>query len=480
MRPIKLTVCRPIYDRGENQYYNSWSKLIVPGRAPTPDGEKIPGETIVMLKEDHPIQGARTILTQEVLDYTPDADYVLWIDDDMTFAPDAAMRLIKQAEEANLDIVGGLCFNRRHPYGPTLFKRHPEAVARSGYGICYSYPRGELFQVDATGYGFILVRTDVYKEMRKVRGDTWYMPIKEEFSEDLAFCARAKLLGYEVWVDTSVKIGHIGKVVIDEDFADRNRQFEHEFYWNPDDLKVDKSDEPQASIVIPVYNQDPKFFNAAVISACGQNVPVEVIVVDDGSGVPVELPSICENARLIRIPVNRGIANALNIGIGAMETDWFCWLSSDDLFDPRKVKYQLSVAHQSGAKALFTRYQIATDGKGFARTPNMPAWTNHEQQKATLAEYCAIFGSTIMVHREVIEKVGFFDDAFQYGQDWEWFCRVAEEYHWQGLDNLLVTRREQNNLTAEIAEDEKKTRVRDLEDDRIRSMYRKGPKWSDY
>ena len=459
---IALVILTPRYGCSEKQNFDCLNRLLIPGRTDPADGHKIEGRTIIMRKDEHPVRVARTILVQEAMAGAPNADYYLWIDDDMTFDPYAAMRLIEQAEIHKLDIVGGLCFNRRHPYGPTLFKHFPPELERGkAYGIQYSYPPDTLIEVDATGHGFVLVRADVYKKMENA---SWYLPYGDELSEDVGFCARAKDLGIQTWVDTGCKIGHIGKVVIDEAFAEKNREFEHETWWQPGELSKDGA--PVATVVIPTYNQNPRYLKAAILSAMYQTVPVEVIVVDDGSDVPVSVP---KGVRLVRHDFNKGIAAALNSGIEAMSTDWFCWLSSDDLFDNRKVQFQLSAALQSGTKALFHMFQV--EGKGFATVPMLHRWRTMAEQAYILGQGCAINGSTIMVHRDVIAAVGEFDQSYKYGQDWEWFCRVGRRYHWHPVFQVLCTRRTDGNLTERINADPELAAVRDAEDARIRATY---------
>lgn len=226
----------------------------------------------------------------------------------------------------------------------------------------------------------------------------------------------------------------------------------------------------RASIVIPTYNQRPEFLKASIESALGQTAPVEVIVVDDGSTPPVEMPggmvAICH-------PCNLGISAALNTGIRAMSTDWFCWLSSDDLIVPEKVEIQLAACERSGAKASFHRYYVM-NGSGEPTASTFPNWPNHKRQKQELGVGCLINGSTVMIHRSVFDDMGLFDASYRFGQDWEMWCRIAQKYEWLGINEFLGTRRSDGNLTERIARDEELRRIRDDEDRKIRRLY--GPK----
>lgn len=222
----------------------------------------------------------------------------------------------------------------------------------------------------------------------------------------------------------------------------------------------------KASIVIPTYNQRPEYLKAAVESAISQTVPVEVLVVDDGSEPEAE----CYGARVIRHIENRGIAAALNTGIENMQSEWFCWLSSDDLIVPEKVAYQLAELERSGRKASFHRYYVMS-GSGSPLASTFPNWPSHKRQKQELGIGCLINGSTAMIHRSVFDDVGLFDESYKYGQDWEMWCRISRKYEWLGINEFLGTRRTDGNLTERIARDEDMRRVRDEEDRRIRKKY---------
>jgi hypothetical protein len=51
---------------------------------------------------------------------------------------------------------------------------------------------------------------------------TAFFPSRE-LGEDLAFCKRAKDLGYEIWAEPMVKLGHVGHLVIYPDYEERFR-----------------------------------------------------------------------------------------------------------------------------------------------------------------------------------------------------------------------------------------------------------------
>lgn len=422
------------------------------------------------------VEQARNDIVGRLL-YDPelaDVTHLLWIDDDMVFEPGAVERLLAH----DLPIVGGLCHGRRAPhYAPILLHRQPGGML--GYSYQHDYPEG-LVKVDATGGAFILVKREVYEAIEKAFPRAGEGPYTDRgFGEDISFCERARECGFDTYVDTTVKIGHVAEVVVDEAFARKNRESEFN-PWHP----VVKSPEgkPVASIVIPTYNQRPEWLREAVASALAQSVPVEVIVVDDGSDEELSAQRVLHGAlgeqfdtvRLVRVP-HAGCYSALNAGIRAMTTEWFCWLSSDDVLRPVKVERQLQALLATGAKVGFHAYDTMHEDGRLTNQAIVPyQWRSLAEQQHVLATACAINGLTAMIHRSVFGEVGLFDaENFPITADYEMWNRIAAAGHlWHALPDLLATRRVgDENYSVRYANDPKKKAQWLAEDARIRKKY---------
>lgn len=143
------------------------------------------------------------------------SDYIFWMDSDMTFPQDALLRMIDTLEEKNLDILTGLYFRRVPPYTPVLFDR----LEMNG-NICswsgFHHIPGELFEIGGCGFGCLLMRTDVFFD-GQARYGNMFTPIGNN-GEDIAFCVRARELGYKIWCDPSIRCGHIGYVQVTDEF----------------------------------------------------------------------------------------------------------------------------------------------------------------------------------------------------------------------------------------------------------------------
>lgn len=147
------------------------------------------------------------------------SDYVLWLDSDMVFNKDLLIRMIAHMENGK-DFVSGLCFRRQPPYTPCIYSK-----ARVGLTAADNeseqfdaYPRSKVFQIEACGFAAVMVKTERLKQVAERYG-TIFAPMNG-YGEDISACLRLRNVGTTLWCDSSVKLGHLGKVVIDEDAFD--------------------------------------------------------------------------------------------------------------------------------------------------------------------------------------------------------------------------------------------------------------------
>lgn len=132
-------------------------------------------------------------------------DYLYMIDDDMTCPNDLFERLYAH----DVDIIAPLAFTRNFPHHPVIYdiKEGTDPVTRSAYFINHhvdSYKKDSLIQCDAVGFGSVLIKIGVLKNM----SDPYFMA-SPNTGEDISFCHYARKCGAKVFVDTSIKLGHL-------------------------------------------------------------------------------------------------------------------------------------------------------------------------------------------------------------------------------------------------------------------------------
>lgn len=143
------------------------------------------------------------------------ADYILWLDSDMTFDPDVLKRMLKEIDREDIDILSGLYFRRVEPYTPTLFE-HLDVKDEIVEWEEFRHVPAEPFEIEGCGFGCVLMKTDIFVEVQKAFNQM-FTPLNG-VGEDLAFCWRARQLGYRIWCDPRVQLGHVGYNIVTKDF----------------------------------------------------------------------------------------------------------------------------------------------------------------------------------------------------------------------------------------------------------------------
>lgn len=142
------------------------------------------------------------------------AQYLFMFDDDMMVMPDLFERLFKHQK----DIVAALAFTRLPPYQPVIYHLNKgwDGVEKKDYYLnvtVNNYPKDQLVECDAVGFGAVLINLSVFDKIEK----PWFM-VTSGAGEDIHFCHLAGRVGAHIFVDTATKIGHLGeRVVVDEE-----------------------------------------------------------------------------------------------------------------------------------------------------------------------------------------------------------------------------------------------------------------------
>ena len=135
-------------------------------------------------------------------DYT----HVLWLDADMIFQP----TVLEDLMDTGHDFVTGIAHSRRPPYASCVFENIDDLDHLKRFeGVNYPV---EPFPVAGCGFACVLIKTEVLKAVQ-LHYKTCFLP-ELQWGEDLTFCRRARAMGYDIYADPCVRLGHIGHDVI--------------------------------------------------------------------------------------------------------------------------------------------------------------------------------------------------------------------------------------------------------------------------
>jgi hypothetical protein len=144
-------------------------------------------------------------------------DFCMWIDSDIVFTPAHFEKLLRHRR----DIVSGLYLMENGKEYATVQNWDEQFFSAQGHfrfltpgdleGNNAAEGESGLLPVDYTGMGFMLVKRGVFESLEY----PWFRPIEKTIgsmtdftTEDVSFCLQARERGYEVLVDTTVRVGH--------------------------------------------------------------------------------------------------------------------------------------------------------------------------------------------------------------------------------------------------------------------------------
>lgn len=148
----------------------------------------------------------RNIIIRQALEM--DCSHVLFVDDDVIIPPDGLTKLLAHDK----DIVSGLYLMRNHPHYPIAFD-FASVDGLCNHLVLDKYKGQNLIQIVAAGLGCCLIHTDVFRGMQapwirmgELESDMW--------CDDLGFFKRVREAGFDIFLDTTVLVGHQAAVVI--------------------------------------------------------------------------------------------------------------------------------------------------------------------------------------------------------------------------------------------------------------------------
>lgn len=159
------------------------------------------------------------------------------------------------------------------------------------------------------------------------------------------------------------------------------------------------------SIIVPVYNVC-NFIEDTIHSVLAQTYKKwELLLVDDGS-IDGTLDKIRpflvdDRIKLIASNQNDGAAAARNKGLDHAIGRYIAFLDSDDLWDVRKLEWELEFMEKHQAGFVFTGYEFADEnGVGTGKIVRVPETLNLKQAYGNTT----IFTSTVLLDTSKISK----------------------------------------------------------------------------
>lgn len=193
------------------------------------------------------------------------------------------------------------------------------------------------------------------------------------------------------------------------------------------------------SVVIPTYNRK-KYIERAIDSVISQSYkPFEIIVIDDGStDGTYELIKQSYSSSLISLKKqkNKGVSAARNKGVKLANGDWIAFLDSDDEWFENKLELQVREIKKSKTFICHTNEIWIRNGIRVNQMKKHQKYGGYIFDKCL--DFCRMSPSSIMIHRQVFEDIGNFDEDLLVCEDYDLWIRVTSKFPVTYLDKPLI------------------------------------------
>jgi len=217
------------------------------------------------------------------------------------------------------------------------------------------------------------------------------------------------------------------------------------------------NEQPLVSVIVPAFNR------AGIIRDTIANIfeqtykNIELIVVDDGSTDDTAEILKSYGSRLRwAVQKNAGPSAARNRGVTMAKGEIIAFQDSDDTWHPSKIARQVSLLVRGGESIVCCICNCTVEMAGrtvssFENAPMDPPmeegiWLNPAQ---VLITRFILFNQVAAIRRNVLERIGGFDESFRLLEDMDLALRLALEGPWAFIREPLATRQDKLPLTLQ-------------------------------
>lgn len=206
-----------------------------------------------------------------------------------------------------------------------------------------------------------------------------------------------------------------------------------------------KSDKLDFILLIPCYNN----LSGLIKSIRSVKYPVdkfEILIVDDGSLLPILKENFDDisshiKIQIIRIYANQGILNALNTGLKELKTrndfKYIARLDAGDTCDAERFTKQVRFLDEHpeiGLLGTWCRFTEHVSGKSYLYKTK----TKHDDILKEMHFKCSFIHPTVMFRREIIDTIGFYPEDYVHAEDYAYFWLILKKMKGEVLPEILV------------------------------------------
>lgn len=194
------------------------------------------------------------------------------------------------------------------------------------------------------------------------------------------------------------------------------------------------------SIIVPVYNAE-RTIDETINSVISQTYTQwELILINDGSTDNSEekIKSFNDARIIYHKQKNQGVASARNLGLRSAKGDLIAFLDSDDLWSTKKLSSSIELIQRSHCDLVYTKIRMFTDSVNTSVAYEYSEPINEENDYYRLLIFDYIPTLTVVIKKDVLDDIGYFDSSLYGTEDWDLWIRVAKKYKIKFLSEELA------------------------------------------
>lgn len=206
--------------------------------------------------------------------------------------------------------------------------------------------------------------------------------------------------------------------------------------------KMGSESSPLVSVVIPVHNREDTI-KRAIDSVLYQSYSnLELIIVDDGSTdhtLDIVRQYSDTRIRVVELLKCSGANVARNKGISYARGEYIAFQDSDDEWIENKIEHQIAYMVAHGFAAGFCAYNLIENDYCIVLPEEYSNKKRYEENLLTeLTRHNVISTQTLVVRRDIVERLGGFDNEMPRLQDYEFVIRLVQQIPVGYVSEVLV------------------------------------------
>lgn len=199
---------------------------------------------------------------------------------------------------------------------------------------------------------------------------------------------------------------------------------------NENQIQLKNHDGPLVSVIIPTCNR-PEYLQDALNSVLTQNFQnFEIIVINDGGddvSEIVEALNTDDNIRLLTHPQRKDVGAARNTGLKSAKGFYIAYLDDDDIYYPDHLETLVNALENTDFPLAYTdsnRVVMRWITDQYVPVGKQVLYSqDFDREKLLVSNYIPTLN--IAHRRDLLEKIGFFDESLEVHEDWDFWIRAS-------------------------------------------------------